>query len=93
MKNYLLKLVLLFLIISCSDEEFINKHKKVNLEQLKSTQDVFDAGLKFRSMVFPDEFIDQASPMDMYSTAGLNAQHIAEKVMGLLQQKKAISTG
>ena len=50
MKNYLLKLVLLFLIISCSDEEFINKHKKVNLEQLKSTQDVFDAGLKLMAM-------------------------------------------
>ena len=61
--------------------------------QLLADHGVFDAGLKFRSMVFPDEFIDQASPMDMYSTAGLNAQHIAEKVMGLLQQKKAISKG
>jgi 1-deoxy-D-xylulose-5-phosphate synthase len=61
--------------------------------QLLADHGVFDAGLKFRSMVFPDEFIDQASPMDMYSTAGLNAQHIAEKVMGLLQQKKAISQG
>ena len=50
MKNYLLKLVLLFLIISCSDEEYINKFKKVNLEQLKSTQDVFDAGLKLMAM-------------------------------------------
>ncbi|MGB1067214.1 MAG: 1-deoxy-D-xylulose-5-phosphate synthase, partial [Paracoccaceae bacterium] len=57
--------------------------------QLLADHGVFDAGLKFRSMVFPDEFIDQASPMDMYNTAGLNAQHIAEKVMGLLQQKKA----
>ena len=61
--------------------------------QLLADHGVFDAGLKFRSMVFPDEFIDQASPMDMYSTAGLNAQHIAEKVMGLLQQKKAIAQG
>ncbi len=61
--------------------------------QLLADHGVFDVGLKFRSMVFPDEFIDQASPMDMYSTAGLNAQHIAEKVMGLLQQKKAISQG
>ena len=61
--------------------------------QLLADQGVFDSGLKFRSMVFPDEFIDQASPADMYNTAGLNAQHIAEKVMGLLQQKKAIAQG
>lgn len=61
--------------------------------QLLADHGVFDAGLKFRAMVFPDEFIDQASPMDMYNTAGLNAQHIAEKVMGLLQQKKAIAQG
>lgn len=61
--------------------------------QLLADHGVFDAGLKFRSMVFPDEFIDQASPADMYNTAGLNAQHIAKKVMGLLQQKKAISQG
>jgi hypothetical protein len=29
----------------------------------------------------------------MYNTAGLNAQHIAEKVMSLLQQRKAIAQG
>ena len=61
--------------------------------QLLADRGVFDAGLKFRSMVFPDEFIDQASPTDMYNTAGLNAQHIAEKVMSLLQQRKAIAQG
>ena len=61
--------------------------------QLLADHGVFDAGLKFRSMVFPDEFIDQASPADMYNTAGLNAQHIAEKVMGLLQQKKSNCAG
>ena len=61
--------------------------------QLLADHGVFDAGLKFCSMVFPDEFIDQASPTDMYNTAGLNAQHIAEKVMSLLQQRKAIAQG
>ena len=61
--------------------------------QLLADHGVFDAGLKFRSMVFPDEFIDQASPTDMYNTAGLNAQHIAEKVMSLLQQREAIAQG
>ena len=61
--------------------------------QLLADHGVFEAGLKFRSMVFPDEFIDQAGPTDMYNTAGLNAQHIAEKVMSLLQQRKAIAQG
>ena len=42
MKNILFKLVLLILIISCSDDGFINKDKEINLEQLKSTNDVFE---------------------------------------------------
>ncbi len=50
MKNILFKLILLLLIISCSDEGLINKDKKVNLEQLKSTNDVFEAGLKLMAM-------------------------------------------
>ena len=50
MKNILFKLVLLFLIISCSDDGFINKDKEINLEQLKSTNDVFEAGLKLMAM-------------------------------------------
>ena len=36
----------------------------------------FDTGLKFRSMVLPDTFIDQASPADMYANAGMNASDI-----------------
>jgi len=50
MKNILFKLILLLLIISCSDEGLINKDKKVNLEQLKSINDVFEAGLKLMAM-------------------------------------------
>ena len=38
-------------------------------------------GLKFRSMVLPDIFIDQASPAQMYDVAGLNAEHIEAKVL------------
>jgi 1-deoxy-D-xylulose-5-phosphate synthase len=45
---------------------------------------VFDAGLKFRSMVLPDTFIDQASPDDMYATAGLTAADIEAKVLQTL---------
>ncbi|WP_432255128.1 1-deoxy-D-xylulose-5-phosphate synthase [Limimaricola sp. AA108-03] len=55
-----------------------------HVAQLLSDEGVFDAGLKFRSMVLPDIFIDQASPSDMYETAGLSARHIEEKVLSVL---------
>ena len=45
---------------------------------------VFDQGLKFRSMVLPDTFIDQASPEDMYAVAGMNAPQIEAKVLEVL---------
>jgi 1-deoxy-D-xylulose-5-phosphate synthase len=45
---------------------------------------VFDTGLKYRSMVLPDIFIDQASPSDMYSVAQMNAEHIEAKVLDTL---------
>ena len=45
---------------------------------------VFDSGLKFRSMVLPDTFIDQASPAAMYASARLSADHIEEKVLATL---------
>jgi 1-deoxy-D-xylulose-5-phosphate synthase len=55
-----------------------------HVAQLLSDEGVFDAGLKFRSMVLPDTFIDQASPADMYEIAGLSARHIEEKVLSVL---------
>ncbi|MDU8927913.1 1-deoxy-D-xylulose-5-phosphate synthase [Alisedimentitalea sp. MJ-SS2] len=55
-----------------------------HVAQLLSDEAVFDAGLKFRSMVLPDTFIDQASPADMYDTAGLNAAQIEAKVLDVL---------
>ena len=45
---------------------------------------IFDKGLKFRSMVFPDFFIDQATPQEMYDTACLSSMHIKAKVIKLL---------
>jgi 1-deoxy-D-xylulose-5-phosphate synthase len=45
---------------------------------------VFDRGLKFRSMVLPDTFIDQASPEAMYRVAGLDAARIEAKVLEAL---------
>ena len=54
------------------------------VSQLLSDNEVFDHGLKFRSMVFPDTFIDQASPADMYRAAGMNAEQIQSKVLDTL---------
>ena len=55
-----------------------------HVAQLLSDEGVFDHGLKFRSMVLPDTFIDHASPDDMYESAGLDARHIEEKVLTTL---------
>ncbi len=55
-----------------------------HVAQLLSDEGVFDHGLKFRSMVLPDIFIDQASPRDMYEVAGLNAEQIEAKVLSVL---------
>ena len=48
--------------------------------QLLSDRGVFDRGLKFRSMILPDIFIDQDSPEKMYETAGLDYESIVNKV-------------
>ena len=55
-----------------------------HVAQLLSDEGVFDTGLKFRSMVLPDTFIDQASPRDMYAIAEMNAEHIEAKVLSVL---------
>jgi 1-deoxy-D-xylulose-5-phosphate synthase len=55
-----------------------------HVAQLLADEGVFDRGLKFRSMVLPDIFIDQASPEDMYRTAGLDAAQIAARVLAVL---------
>jgi 1-deoxy-D-xylulose-5-phosphate synthase len=55
-----------------------------HVAQLLADEGVFDHGLKFRSMVLPDTFIDQASPKAMYDVAGMNAEHIEAKVLEVL---------
>jgi 1-deoxy-D-xylulose-5-phosphate synthase len=44
----------------------------------------FDRGIRFRSMVLPDSFIDHDSPNAMYATAGLDAKGIVAKVFEAL---------
>ena len=48
--------------------------------QLLSDRGVFDTGLKFRSMILPDIFIDQDTPEKMYERAGLDSHSIINKV-------------
>ncbi|MCR9158554.1 MAG: 1-deoxy-D-xylulose-5-phosphate synthase [Rhodobacteraceae bacterium] len=55
-----------------------------HVAQLLAEAEVFDTGLKFRSMVLPDIFIDQANPQAMYDVAGLNAEDIEKKVLNVL---------
>ncbi|UWP98546.1 1-deoxy-D-xylulose-5-phosphate synthase [Aliiroseovarius crassostreae] len=55
-----------------------------HVAQLLAEEGVFDTGLKFRSMVLPDTFIDHASPARMYEEAGLSAQNIESKVLDVL---------
>ena len=48
--------------------------------QFLSDRGVFDTGLKFRSMILPDIFIDQDTPEKMYERAGLDSHSILNKV-------------
>ena len=48
--------------------------------QFLSDRGVFDRGLKFRSMILPDLFIDQDTPEKMYELAGLDSISIVNKV-------------
>jgi 1-deoxy-D-xylulose-5-phosphate synthase len=48
--------------------------------QTLSEHGALDRGLKIRSMVLPDIFIDQDSPNAMYAKAGLDAKSIVKKV-------------
>ena len=49
-----------------------------------SEKKLLDKGLKFRSMILPDIFIDQDKPELMYKFAGLDSLSIEEKVLDLL---------
>ena len=55
-----------------------------HVAQLLADEGVFDRGLKYRSMVLPDTFIDHASPEAMYRAAGMDAAQIEAKVLDTL---------
>jgi 1-deoxy-D-xylulose-5-phosphate synthase len=49
-----------------------------------STAGVLDHGLKIRTMVLPDLYIDHDSPQRQYDLAGLNAPHIVAQAVAAL---------
>ena len=55
-----------------------------HVAQLLAEEGVFDRGLRFRSMVLPDTFIDHASPEAMYRAAAMDAPQIEAKVLDVL---------
>ena len=55
-----------------------------HVAQLLAEAGIFDHGLKFRSMVLPDVFIEHDAPMAMYDTSALNAPHIEAKVLEVM---------
>ena len=61
-----------------------------HVSHLLSEKGVFDRGLKFRSLILPDLFIDQDAPDKMYNIAGLNAKQIVSKIENLFFNKDDI---
>ena len=61
-----------------------------HVANLLAENGLFDKGLKFRSMILPDIFIDQDTPEKMYDVAGLNAKHITQKVLDVFFSKDGI---
>jgi 1-deoxy-D-xylulose-5-phosphate synthase len=53
---------------------------------------VLDRGVKVRSMILPDVFIDQDSPGAMYAKAGLDAKGIVQKAFEALGKDAAVGT-
>ena len=61
-----------------------------HVSHLLSEKGVFDRGLKFRSLILPDYFIDQDAPDKMYDIAGLNAKQIVSKIENVFFNKDDI---
>ena len=58
--------------------------------QALSERGIFDKGLKIRSMILPDRFIDQDTSENMYKAAGLDAQAIEQKALDTLKSNIVI---
>jgi len=58
--------------------------------QMLAERGFFDKGLKIRSMILPDQFINQDTPENMYKAAGLDAESIEQKVLETLSSNIVI---
>ena len=61
-----------------------------HVANLLAEKGIFDKGLKFRSLMLPDVFIDQDTPEKMYDVAGLNAEQITKKILDIFFNKETI---
>jgi len=59
--------------------------------QMLSERGILDKGLKIRSMILPDQFIDQDTPENMYKVAGLDSEAIVQKALAALKSNLIIS--
>ena len=62
-----------------------------HVSNLLSERGFFDKGLKFRSMILPDKFLDQDTPDNMYKIAGLDSNSIVEKIESILNSNVVIA--
>ena len=62
-----------------------------HVTKLLSDRGFFDKGLKFRSMILPDKFLDQDSPNEMYKKAGVDSASIVEKIENVLKSNVVIA--
>ena len=59
--------------------------------QMLTERGIFDKGLKMRSMILPDKFLDQDTPEEMYKKAGLDCDSIKEKVENVLKSNVVVA--
>ena len=52
-----------------------------------SEKKLLDSNIKFRNIIFPDKFIDQDKPENMYKSAGMDSENIAERVLEIINSK------
>ncbi len=62
-----------------------------HVSKLLSDRGFFDSGLKFRSMILPDKFLDQDTPNEMYKIAGLDCDSIVQKIENVLNSNVVIA--
>ena len=59
--------------------------------QFLSSRGILDKGIKLRSMILPDIFIDQDTPENMYKKARLDSISIEEKILEALKSNVILS--